>query len=98
MDRPAPGPDLRRLRPPAAVLMRVIHGEAVILNLDSERYFGLDDASTHMWQVITESATVEEAVLKLLGEYDVVEDTLRADVDAFVADLVAEGLLADEGA
>jgi hypothetical protein len=38
-----------RVEVPADVMMREIGGEAVIVNLDSESYFGLDDVGTHMW-------------------------------------------------
>ncbi len=43
------------------VLANVIDGEAVLLNLKSECYFGLDEVGTRMWQVLTESESVRVA-------------------------------------
>jgi hypothetical protein len=36
--------------PSPEVLVQELEGEAVLLNLASERYFGLDDVGTRIWQ------------------------------------------------
>jgi len=38
---------------PAHVLIRHLDGESVLLNLESERYFGLDATGTRMWELAT---------------------------------------------
>lgn len=52
------------------VLFREVDGEAVLLNLDSETYFGLDPVGTRMWQVLTESPSLDDARTTLLAEYN----------------------------
>jgi hypothetical protein len=79
---------------PSAVLMRELDGEAVLLNLDSERYFGLDEVGTRMWNVMTTSPTLGAARDVLAGEYDVPAETLSADMTRLVEELVENGLLA----
>ena len=78
---------------PDDVLVRVVDGEAVILNLDNESYYGLDDVSTDFWAAITETNNLAEAAERLEAEFEVDAETLRTDFAAFVTDLVENGLL-----
>ena len=78
---------------PADVLFREVDGEAVLLNLDSENYLGLDEVGTRMWAVLTTSDSVQAAYETLLSEYDVAPDVLHRDMDKLVQELVAYGLL-----
>lgn len=78
---------------PADVLVRVVDGEAVLLNLDDESYYGLDDVSTDFWTAITETKTLKAAIERVQGEFDVDADTLFADFTAFVTELIEAGLL-----
>jgi hypothetical protein len=75
------------------VLTRELRGESVLLDLASERYFGLDEVGTGMWRALTGGATVDQAIDALLDEYDVMPDQLRSDVVAFVLELAEAGLV-----
>ena len=46
---------------PAHVLIRRLDGESVLLNLDSERYFGLDATGTRMWELVTSHPSIGSA-------------------------------------
>ncbi len=78
---------------PDDVLVRVLDGEAVILNLESESYFGLDEVGTRMWTLMTESASIQEAYEQLLAEYDVEPAQLKADMEDLVRQLQENGLV-----
>jgi hypothetical protein len=82
----------KHMRVPDSVLYQDINGEAVLLSLDQEAYFGLDEVSHHMWNVLRASASLEEAYQALLAEYDVDADTLRADLQTFLQELEKNGL------
>ncbi len=87
-------PDLpRRVSRPDHVLVRQLAGEAVLLNLDTESYFGLDDVGARMWTALMVSPSVAQAHEALLDEFAVTGDELRADLAALVHDLAAAGLL-----
>ena len=43
----------RAVRVPDDVLMRELDGESVLVHLDSEACFGLDDVGTRMWALLT---------------------------------------------
>jgi hypothetical protein len=84
----------KRASVPPAVLLRELDGESVLLNLDSERYYGLDEVGTRIWKAVTSSSTIGAAHEALVAEYDVTPDRLAADMRSLLKDLVAHGLLA----
>jgi uncharacterized protein YjbK len=78
---------------PENVLFRELEGESVILSLDNETYYGLDDVGTRMWLQLTTQPTVQDAYNALLHEYEVEPDELQNDLARLVSELVAAGLL-----
>ena len=78
---------------PPDVLIRELDGEAVLLNLASESYFGLDEVGARMWQVLTTSESIETAQAQLLAEYEVEPERLRQDLLALVTQLAGHGLV-----
>lgn len=82
-----------RVCTPPHVVSRRLDDELVLLNLDSESYFGLDDVGTRMWEALSSSDSVEAGFQQLLAEYDVDETTLRADVERLLEQLVDAGLV-----
>ena len=82
-----------RVRVPDGVLISRLQEESVILNLESERYFGLDDVGTRVLSVLTSADSIEAAYASLLEEYDVDGQVLRADLLALVESLLQQGLV-----
>lgn len=78
---------------PPDVLIRELDGESVILDLNSERYFGLDAVGTRMWVALSTSVSIQAAYDALLAEYEVEADQLKYDLGALVEQLVAQGLI-----
>ncbi len=82
-----------RVAVPDGVLISHLQEEAVILNLESECYFGLDDVGTRFLTVLTSSESLEAAHQQLAAEYDVDPEVLRGDLRELVEKLVDQGLL-----
>ena len=82
-----------RVRVPDDVLISNVQEEAVILNLDSERYFGLDDVGTRFLSVLTTSDSIEDAYKTLLSEYNVDSLVLRHDLINLVENLIEQGIV-----
>jgi hypothetical protein len=78
---------------PAHVLIRRLDGESVLLNLESERYFGLDATGTPMWELVTSQPCIALALEKLQEEYEVEPDVLRSHLTQLMSGLVENGLL-----
>ncbi len=74
-------------------MFRELEGESVILDLDSESYFGLDQVGTRMWQLVTEADSIQTAFDNLQEEYEVETDRLRADLTELLEVLLARGLI-----
>lgn len=82
-----------RVRVADDVLISNLQDESVILNLNSERYFGLDDVGTRMLSLLTSSDSIEAAYEALAAEYDVDRDMLRQDLVSLIEHLSAQGLI-----
>jgi len=78
---------------PPHVLVRHLGGEAVLLNLETERYFGLDATGTRMWELATQLPTLEAAYVELSEEFDVEPEVLRRHFAELLGQLVENGLL-----
>ena len=76
------------------VFAQEVDGEMVLLDMESENYFGLDSVGTSIWQAIEAQDGVLDKVLHvLLEEYDVSEEVLTEDLLAFVKKLAKSGLI-----
>ena len=82
-----------RVRVPDDVLISNLQEESVILNLNSERYFGLDNVGTRMLSALSTSNSIEAAYQQLLAEYDVDAQVLRQDMTLMIENLLQQGLL-----
>lgn len=82
-----------RATAPAHVLVRFLDQESVLLNLETEQYFGLDPMGTRMWQLLTASENIDAAYRQLLEEYDVEPEMLRDHLSELLGRLVDHGLL-----
>jgi|ERR1051325_3571978 hypothetical protein len=82
-----------RVRIPEEILISGLQDESVILNLRSERYFGLDEVGTRMMSVLNTSDSIQSAYETLLKEYEVEPEVLRQDLSSIVEQLMAQGLV-----
>ena len=82
-----------RVKVPADVLISGLQSESVILNLNSERYFGLDDISTRFFSLLNSSESVQQAYEALLTEFEVDPEILRRDLVDFINALDEKGLV-----
>ena len=87
----------QRVSVPSDVLIREVEGQSVILSLQSERYFGLDEMGTRMWTALTTCESIQAAYEALLSEYDVDGELLRRDLQDLIARLVEHGLVEVSG-
>ena len=78
---------------PKDVLFKDVGGEAVLLNLDTGQYYGLDEVGTRMWSLLSEHGQVEATYQELLAEYDVDSGPLQADLLELVDELAHHRLL-----
>lgn len=75
------------------VLFQELQGEAVLLNVNSGVYFGLDAVATRIWQLLAEHKTLPEIATAITAAYDVTAERCQVDVLALVEQLEAQGLI-----
>ena len=75
------------------VLSQEVNGETVLLDLEGESYFGLNEVGTRIWQLIQSEQTVAETLDALSDEYDVSLEQLENDVGELLDKLADAGLV-----
>ena len=75
------------------VFAQEVDGEMVLLDMESENYFGLDEVGTAIWQAMQEKETLKEVLDALLEQYEVETEMLENDLSDFVGKLVESGLV-----
>lgn len=78
---------------PEDVIFRDLDGEAIILNLASGVYFGLDEVGTRVWLLLAESSSIRRAIEMMRDQYDVDPAVLERDVLELVSQLTDKGLV-----
>ena len=76
-----------------AVVFRQMDDGAVLLDLESGVYFGLDDVGTRVWTLLLERGTTDAVCAVMLEEFDVEPDVLAADVRRLIGELQQNGLV-----
>lgn len=79
-------------------VLRNICGEYVVVavgrqTLDFKGLIKLNETGAFLWEHLKNDCTAEELLVALRAEYDVDEDTARADIQAFEESLRAADLL-----
>ena len=75
------------------VIFQDLEGEAVLLNMQSEIYFGLDATGTRIWELLKTDGRVRCVSEALLDEYEVGEEQLWDHLCEFINQLHSKGLV-----
>jgi hypothetical protein len=76
-----------------AAVFRELEGEAVLLNLDTGIYFGLNQVATRMWRLMEQHGQLDAVRDAIVGEFDVTASAAERDLVALVAALQEKGLV-----
>ena len=74
------------------VLFQNLDGEAVLLDLASETYFGLNEVGTRVWELLESSMSLGEIATLLQSEYEVESARAQSDVLDLATRLIKAGL------
>ncbi len=75
------------------VLFQEIEGESVLLNMENEKYFGLDEIGTHIWHLLAEDGRPENVLKILKKEYEADAEILQNDLFVLIDKLKENGLI-----
>jgi len=73
-------------------VFRELDGEAVVLNLETGMYYGLDEVGTSVWRAVDPSGTLRSAVDRVVSTFAVDRGVAEQDVLELAAGLVDKGL------
>jgi hypothetical protein len=82
-----------RYRPTPDALFATLSDGAVVLDIQTKKYFSLTETGARVWALIREGRGVEDIVSTLLEEYDVTREDAEAAVTSLVDSLAGEKLI-----
>jgi Coenzyme PQQ synthesis protein D (PqqD) len=72
---------------------RELGGEAVLLDLRTGTYYGLNAVGTRFLELVNAGVSLSEIHQTMLAEFDVPADLLQADLLKLAGEMVSKGLL-----
>ena len=75
------------------VFAQEIDNEMVLLDTESEEYFGLDETAAVIWQHLGENESLRDVYASMVETYEVEPAQLENDIVTFVQKLVDAGLV-----
>jgi hypothetical protein len=82
-----------RYRAIPEALVATLSDGAVLLNLQTKRYFSLNETGTRIWEMVQQTADEDSIVATLLTEYDVEEPMARSEVKRILDELIEAQLI-----
>ena len=82
---------------PNVVFTEMENGESVLLHLETNQYFSLNETGTLIWQEIIEERNLNEIGQELENRFDVTSEQATQSVIALVGELVSEKLVSLKG-
>lgn len=82
--------------PASGAIFRRLPEGGVLFSTETEVYFGVGMVGARIWELLPPATrTIEEMVAILASKYhDVPADQIRVDVERFISELLANGLVA----
>jgi hypothetical protein len=79
---------------PKRVLYRYVDGEAILINVSTSYYYGLNSVGTFIWKLLAEKSRTEAELLDAVRkEYKPPMDAASRDLDGLLRELKDQGLL-----
>jgi hypothetical protein len=79
------------------VASEVLDGEAVLINLSNGMYYSIDGVGGRIWELIERGVCLDNVVQDVVARYEVDEQTVGADLQTFLNELIAENLVVPAG-
>lgn len=83
----------RRIVRKEEVLASNLDDEVVMMNLESDSYYGMNAVGSRIWDLLERPLAVAELCAKLQEEFDVDDETCQRDVLPFIQKTIDEKLV-----
>jgi hypothetical protein len=81
------------LKPASDIIARRLGDSAVLIRLQTNRIYELNDTGARIWEVLKTGVTRDDVVERLLPEFEIDRNALGQAVDELLGMLKAEGLI-----
>jgi hypothetical protein len=72
-----------------------IGAETAVMSIKRGRYYAVGSVAERIWQMLEAPVSPREITEHLLEEYDIAPEQCGREVDAFLSELIAEGLVVE---
>lgn len=66
--------------------------QAVMMSLESQRYYGLDAVGLRIWEILDAPRSIDEIVTQILSEFSVDQPTCQSAVLRFAQEMIDHGV------
>ncbi len=77
----------------AKVISEMLDGETILINLENGNYYSMNDTGSVVWNLLQTGAGAGDMTAALVAGYEVDEDVVTKDLQAFLDVLRADGLI-----
>jgi hypothetical protein len=78
------------------VLFQILAGETVLLNMETEQYFALNEIGSKIWELLSKEKNILEVFTQLLNEYEVEYETLKNDLSSLLLKMESKKIISFE--
>jgi len=81
------------VRNDAQFLVSALGEETVMMNVENGDYLGINPVGTAIWHLLEQPATPQQIIAALIKQYDVTQEQCTQEVTAFLAQMIANGVV-----
>jgi hypothetical protein len=78
---------------PDVVSTQIDEGESVLLSLETQQYYSLNETGSRIWDLLSEGHDAKTIALEITKEWDATPDEALEHVRSFLQELNDEGLV-----
>lgn len=84
-----------KFRPCDGIHMTTVGDDGLVLNTHNEQCYQLNRVAVAFWRLMESMSEFDEIIARLLMQFEVEEDRLRADMQSLVVSLQSLGLICE---
>lgn len=81
---------------PDVVSAHIDDEEAVLLSLDTQQYYSLNETGSRIWELLSEGHDVEAIARAITEEWDATHEEAVSYVESFLQELNDQGLVVED--
>jgi hypothetical protein len=86
-------PPTAKFRPSPDGVYNRVGGEAVLINMKTNRIYELNETTARLWELLSAGKTLGEIQQTMLQEYEIDQGQLSSEIDSMLASLDREQLI-----